>query len=448
MTQRHVGIAMVAPLILCLSAGLAHGQFRKGFARSTIEVVLNRKRPPKVVILGAAIKIEVTSLAGRETLAQRFATTLETQLLANESRLRPEPSRPETIIFCAINRLDTSQTAGSRQAMVSRRVGTKQVYNEKKRTYEQQPVYDLVPETQHFTTVKGDIAVSVQVRDRRTGATIDSQAFTPAYLREFPAGTTPFDPPSVEQALIQMATDLAVQRLTPTRQSVKVLLARPSDEIDDINRLGEAGLWGRMLERLELTKPLNDPQKEAYRAYNLGVANEALAYATDEIETSRKLLELASSHYGRSIELNPDEKYFREPQNRIAEGIAAYAELDRQRAIIAAAPPAPSADAPLAGAEGARSLTAPPGPAGPMGNQDVIALVSDGLDEPNLLAALKEAKAVAFDLSTAGLQQLLKGKVSNRVIAAMRLRQGQPAAPPPKPRPRRPGASQSEPREP
>lgn len=55
-------------------------------------------------------------------------------------------------------------------------------------------------------------------------------------------------------------------------------------------------------------------------------------------------------------------------------------------------------------------------------NKDVIDLRQAGLDDDNLIAAIKSAKGVQFDLSPAGLKTLLAGKVSNRVIAAMRAR--------------------------
>ena len=57
-----------------------------------------------------------------------------------------------------------------------------------------------------------------------------------------------------------------------------------------------------------------------------------------------------------------------------------------------------------------------------MSNKDVIDLRQAGLDDDNLIAAIKAAKGVAFDLSPAGLKTLLANKVSNRVIAAMRAR--------------------------
>jgi hypothetical protein len=55
-----------------------------------------------------------------------------------------------------------------------------------------------------------------------------------------------------------------------------------------------------------------------------------------------------------------------------------------------------------------------------MTNADVIDLRKAGLDDDNLIAAIKDAGAVAFDLTPAGLKGLLGAKVSNKVIAAMR----------------------------
>jgi hypothetical protein len=333
------------------------------------------------------------------------------------------------VVFCTINRLDTSQTAGQRQVQVSRQTGTKQVYNEKKKTNETEPVYSMVNETQTFTTVRGDIAVAIQVRDRKTGATIDSQTLSPTYNTEIPAGTTPPDKNQVEQWLIDRAVLQEVQRLTPTREPIKVLLARPNDQIDDLNGLAKAGLWSRMLEQLELTKPLPDPKKEAYRLYNIGLANEALAYGTDDLDTSRKLLEQASALYGKALEMKPDEKYFREPQTRIADGITAYAELDRQRTLIAAAAAKAQAAPTPVEAEGSRSLSGPASEPGVLTNRDVIELVKTGIDEANLNATIREAKRVSFDLSPAGLKQLLTEKVSNSIIALMRAKQnGAPKA--------------------
>ena len=62
----------------------------------------------------------------------------------------------------------------------------------------------------------------------------------------------------------------------------------------------------------------------------------------------------------------------------------------------------------------------------------MIELVAAGLDQANLLAAIKDARRVSFDLSPAGLRELLAGKVPNPVITAMRARQTAQDAPPKK----------------
>ena len=58
-----------------------------------------------------------------------------------------------------------------------------------------------------------------------------------------------------------------------------------------------------------------------------------------------------------------------------------------------------------------------------MTNSDVIDLRKAGLDDDNLIAAIKDASATKFDLTPAGLKVLLSAKVTNRVITAMREKQ-------------------------
>jgi hypothetical protein len=57
-----------------------------------------------------------------------------------------------------------------------------------------------------------------------------------------------------------------------------------------------------------------------------------------------------------------------------------------------------------------------------MTNKDIIDLRVAGLDDDNLIAAIKSADNVRFDLTASGLRELLAAKVSNRVITAMRSR--------------------------
>jgi hypothetical protein len=232
----------------------------------------------------------------------------------------------------------------------------------------------------------------------------------------------------VEQQLIKDAVLQVVQRLAPTKEPVKVQMGRPNDAIDNLNKLGQAGLWSRMLEQLEKMPPLKDRDKEAYRQYNIGVAHEAIGYESADVGVALKYLEQAQAKYGQAIEMKPDEKYFREPQTRIATAITSYSTLERQiasydrvRAKPAAAARATTA-APTRGSAPARNAGAKPPAAakGSFGNAEVIDLLKSGLDEENMLAAIKDAKTVSFDLSPDGLKQLLSNKVPNRIISAMR----------------------------
>ena len=124
--------------------------------------------------------------------------------------------------------------------------------------------------------------------------------------------------------------------------------------------------------------------------------------------------------------MKPDEKYFLTPQSRIEASLTAYSELTHQQEALAAARAiaAPQPQVPVAviaaAPDGARDLAGGKAPLGAMTNKDVIDLVTAGLDDENMLAAIKDAKQVAFDLSVTGLKQLAGAKVSNRVIAAMR----------------------------
>ena len=55
-----------------------------------------------------------------------------------------------------------------------------------------------------------------------------------------------------------------------------------------------------------------------------------------------------------------------------------------------------------------------------MTNEQVISMVSAGLDEANMIDTIQHAKAVNFDLSVQGQVDLSKNKVTGRVITAMK----------------------------
>jgi hypothetical protein len=82
------------------------------------------------------------------------------------------------------------------------------------------------------------------------------------------------------------------------------------------NRLAEAGLFKQAL--AEWSRKTFSGDKEAARLHNLGVAHEALAYELPpDAAEHRSELEQASEQYRKALALDPGEKYFAEPIQRI-----------------------------------------------------------------------------------------------------------------------------------
>jgi hypothetical protein len=199
----------------------------------------------------------------------------------------------------------------------------------------------------------------------------------------------------------ETAFDIA-SRMVNTTEEVPVMLAR-GPGLDDANRLMEQKLWTRALEQLETMKPFDRPEDDAYRLYELGVVNEALAYQAEDIPKARKYLEEAAIDYGKAIDAKQAEKYFLEPQTRIDTALAHYKVLgDRAIAASAAASAAPAAASDA------------------MTNDDVIAMVAAKLDEANILDTIQHAGAVKFDVSPRGQIDLAKAGVNGRIITAMK----------------------------
>lgn len=390
-------------------------QFRKGFGQGLFEVTLTRTKPPAVYLMKTGVGVQVTSKVTRPGVTERLAAAIESDLVSNDPRLTLQKGKPQIAVTCNVTRLDTNQKVEMKSVSVYKVIRTDRVYNAKTKKYDEKPVYGTVDEIKNSILVTGDISLTYQARDSATGAVIDSATFSPAYRKDFPNGAGAPSTADVEQQLIQDAVLQVVQRLAPTKEPVKVQMGRPNDAIDDLNKLGQAGLWSRMLEQLEKMPPLKDRGKEAYRQYNIGVAYEAIGYDSADVGVALKHLDQASAQYGKAIEMKPDEKYFREPQTRIAAAIASYSTMERQIASYDRVRAKPVARG--------KPQAAPARPAarsGTFGNAEVIDLLKSGLDEENMLAAINDAKAVSFDLSPGGLKQLLSNKVPNRVIAAMR----------------------------
>ena len=405
------------------------------------KIALQRKLPPTGHVEGTTFKVNVDATGLQADLATDLKSTLESMLIHNDSRLRSEDGSPDTVISCRITTYATPQPQMTSQAVLT-------------------PGQKNKVQSQPMERITGVLTVSFQAKDR-SGKSLGADIVTAKFDKEYSAngaqkgvmysmthtvshltkgGTDDDTPPTqadLHNRLIQEAAQQITAHLVNTTEQVEVYLAKGGG-LDEANKLMEQKLWTRAMEQLETMKPFPTPEDDAYRLYDLGVVNEALAYQAEDIEKARKELQEASIDYGKAIDGKPTEKYFMQPQTRIDTALAHYKVLGEQKApapsTANASPARGSADAPVPA-----PATAPvPAPAtaakatssassDTITNDQVISMVSAGIDDANIVDTIQHAKAVNFDLSVQGQVDLAKNKVSGRIISAMKARARTPA---------------------
>jgi hypothetical protein len=394
------------------------------------KIVLERKLPPTGHIEGTTFNVVVTASGMQPDLATDLKSTLESLLIRDDSRLRSEDGHPETVITCRVTSYSTPQPQMTSQAAFA--PGSKS-----KTGLQNQPM----------ERVTGVLAVSFQAKDR-AGRSLGADNVTAKFDQEYSAagaqqgimhsmthtvshltkgGQDDDTPPTtveLHNRLIQQAAQQIAAHLVNTTEQVEVYLAKGGG-LDEADKLMEQKLWSRALEALETMKPFPSPEEDAYRLYDLGVVNEAMAYQADDIQKARKDLQEASIDYGKAIDAKPTEKYFLQPQTRIDTALAHYKVLGDQRApvaSVASAAPEHPATPTKAASVGRTTSSSPPPSSDSITNDQVISMVAAGLDEANIIDTIQHAKSVNFDLSVQGQVNLSKNKVSGRIITAMKSR--------------------------
>jgi len=430
MANKTSGATPFAVALVCLCLVWVTATQGQGFRGSLfkgsqkMETKLKRKHPPLIYLTGVAISVRPkTHNAAHAGYAQQLASELESGLCSNDKRLKPEKDRPDTIVSCDITQLDYNSKSEVHKSTERRQTGERQKWNDKKKRYETEPVYQDFTVSNNFKIVGGEMNVSYQTIDKRTGGILDSSNIAARVeKKEYLDGNGAPSEDEVKQRLIKNAVAQIIHRLTPTIEEVPVLLAR--GKLDDAGRFGQSGLWDRMLEVLEnKMEPFKDPKDDAYRIYDIGLAYEAMAYKAEDLATTQTLLKKSVDSYTRALDMNPGEKYFREPQNRINDAVNQYTKLKAQQQVQVATnqPASEPAAEPRPEPRGGKGIPLTATKA--LTNQDVIDLAKKGADETNLIATIKNAHAVNFDLGAEGFGLLLENKVPGNVITAMRKRQ-------------------------
>ena len=408
-----------------------------GSSMARKKIVLQRKLPPTGHIDGTTIKVVATAKGFQADIAPDLASTLEALLIRNDSRLRSEEEHPDTLINCTVT------TYAQPPAQTTMQPGMQIGKTPAKAT--------------PMVRVTGILTVSFQAKDARNSKSLAADTVTAKFDQEYnstgaqqPGFAASFKhlgdqitkgkqeedkPPTAAELhnrLIQDAAQQIASHLVTTTEHVDVLLAK-GGALDEANKLAEEKLWTRALEQLETMTPFPQKEEDAYRLYNIGVMNEALAYDAEDVKKARTYLQEASIDYGKAIDAKPTEKYFLQPQTRIDTALAHYKTIGDQAAAKAppvkaevTEPASPAPAKPVATASAKPATTSAP-PADALTNDQVIAMVQAKLDQANIVDNIRHASAVNFDLTVAGQVNLSKNGVNGQILMAMKQRARTPA---------------------
>jgi hypothetical protein len=413
--KKSIGLVTFVAMagILSMDSATLHAQnFGWGFQRKHISLV--RKLPPTGRIDGNSFSVNVAG-AGSDVTSDLEAQ-ITSLLVKNDGRLRSisDPKeRPDAVIKARVTEYQQPQMQVKTEQGLE--LGKKGGPLQNQQAHEWIGALSVSFEAQDLHGNKGIAADTVTSKfDREyavqtpTNAKPTFGSILGSHIPKVPlvggaAGGGEDREPTFQGVREFLIKDVAMQiasRLVNTQETVNVFLARGSG-LEEADTLLENQQYTRALENLDTMTPLGKPDDDAYRLYDLGVANEALGYQAEDVNKARKYLQEASIDYGKAIDAKPAEKMFLEPQNRIDTALAHYKvlsdEVNQRNAKAAAA--APAADV----------LT----------NADVISMVQAKLDQANIIDTIQHSSA-KFDVSAKGQVDLAKAGVAGPIITAMK----------------------------
>jgi len=296
----------------------------QGFGTVKQSVTLERKLPAAVKLPGNSFIVKATAEAAaagvncKALAADKLPSIVETDLIRNNNRLTPNPGAPDMVI--SIRVLNCSAVSAPEYGMqFGKNAGRSQ-----------QPI---------GYKVAADLSVTYEARSR-VGSFVDAEPLDVKYNHENNnakaaitglMGKADQEPHTAEE-LVQLLADRMAERiaarLVNTNERVEVLLGK-GGPLDEANRYAIAGQWSRYVETLETMPPFAKPEDDSYRLYNIGVGDEALGYKAETPAGARKYFEQAVIQYRKAGEVNPREKYFIQPVNRIEVALEHYKILEQ-----------------------------------------------------------------------------------------------------------------------
>jgi hypothetical protein len=409
MNLRLLSLAVVVSLLIAPAspAGEGFGMLKKA-------AKLTRVHPPQIFLPGAKIAVRASGQGSKySAAAQRLQSLLESELLGNDTRLKLEPTKPETIVEVTVLQSDYSDDWQTRKG--TQRVKTGSVDSKGKAIYADREV------TFRVQIINYTFAAAFKVHDAKGNRSLGADTINRPFHKEFVEGNgAPASSALESDAIRAVVTDMT-HRLAPTREVIGVLL--PKGTFETAIAYADAGLWTKYLDALEKIPPLAKPTDEAYRQYALGVAFEALGYGAPDVDSTLKYLGQASVHYNNAVDVHPKEAYFTKPYDSFVLSTKAEAPLGRVQAALvqyqrlkefaesSAREPAVTVAGSKATAGGGRVAED-----GGLNNASVIEMLQAGLPEEVILTAINSAQRTSFDVSPKGLIHLAEAKASKKLL--------------------------------
>ena len=313
--RRAAALAVVIAAIPFVPPALA-----KFGSLSKTKVTLKRQRPPDAGLVGDTATVEVTTKSRRVSDRQLDRIRQRVEDAVESRNIKLVPSGADNVVKVEVDDVEARVTDTVIYEDKYVQTGTKQEWNEKKKKYETKAVYGNRREPVRVKTVNGALGARVQVK---TPLGQDSADASVSYRDEFKGEVNIPSQASTETALEEYLIDGAAERAAATvaftADPVEALLATDGD-LKDGNRLAEAGLWKEALGAWERKTFKGD--KEAARLHNAGVAHEAMAYTfPSDSPEHRAELDKADELYKKALALDPGEKYFSPPIERVQASI-------------------------------------------------------------------------------------------------------------------------------
>ncbi len=314
---------------LAVIAALASSAEAK-FGISKTKVTLKRTRPPEIVLVGETVTVEVAGHARAisdrqlDSIRQR----VEDALAADRSR-RLVKGGADSVVHISVDDFEARVNDNVIYETHYVKTGERQEWDAKKKQNVTKDVYGNKSEPVRVRTAHGRIGAHVEAATLSGPRNADAGA---AYQDEFKGEVRipeqASSESSLEHYLVELAGQHAAATVTFSPDPVEALLASDGD-LKDGNRLAQGGLWKEALGNWVDRKPFKG-DKEAARMHNIGVAHEALAYALP-IDGPEHRAELAQAQdfYKKALALDPGEKYFAEPMQRIEVSLQYAANAQR-----------------------------------------------------------------------------------------------------------------------